>query len=614
MLNGPEKAKVETSVKLEPLWDGLQGLQALKSEPLLSGLGGHSTQAFDELNFIASRANRRGSLPPAPPAWALLSGGDDDFGAFLRAVPREEEEIVQQIEHGMMAAGRAVADKQGAPLFGHRLHKRSRSFSDIDCYASSAADLGGWCGDAANNATAAAAAAAAAVSATVSSSATAGAVAPGSNRKAKQAEHDAELPTLLAAMHQRGSRPGRRGRCGSGDSIVSDTAVPCLSDDEEQPICFERIGDLGADGGSALDLLLQQEQQQQEQQQQEQQQQQQQQQRVPCTPQDRKKPAPHKQTAQQRAAAMRLHGSRGGGGGGGAGGNSGSNSNKRHRRCLSDDAVVRRIACRGGGGGGGGNSSIGGGPRAAAGAAAAKPGRTASPAGSTAPLPTPVFTAEYCTARRAARIAARRAATGYVPPPEPPAVPFNNTVDSWREALERQARALRIGGDGGAQGGHHQGSTLPPSPAGSSSTAGSAHSRNSSLSEGGGGPLPHLALGAAAAGGSSGDGSDGVVKRGPRGQYLCTRCGMPKAGHVCNLVMGRSIHTQVDLAVTRHGQDGAAQNPGCRLLLPRPRPAASMVQHHQVLLMQQQQQQQQQQLAAAAAQQLAAAAPVRAMA
>ena len=56
------------------LFDGLQGLHAVKSEPLWSGIGASSTQAFDELDFLASRA-RRGSMPPAPPNWAA-PGGD----------------------------------------------------------------------------------------------------------------------------------------------------------------------------------------------------------------------------------------------------------------------------------------------------------------------------------------------------------------------------------------------------------------------------------------------------------------------------------------------------------------------------------------------------------
>ena len=57
------------------------------------------------------------------------------------------------------------------------------------------------------------------------------------------------------------------------------------------------------------------------------------------------------------------------------------------------------------------------------------------------------------------------------------------------------------------------------------------------------------------------------AERGSRGQYLCTRCGRPKAGHICDFVLGRAVATQVQLDVTRGNRDAADANPECNVLI-----------------------------------------------
>ena len=42
-----------------------------------------------------------------------------------------------------------------------------------------------------------------------------------------------------------------------------------------------------------------------------------------------------------------------------------------------------------------------------------------------------------------------------------------------------------------------------------------------------------------------------VLRRGPRGGYACSVCGKPKSGHVCKMIEGRMVETQVDLDITK---------------------------------------------------------------
>lgn len=53
-----------------------------------------------------------------------------------------------------------------------------------------------------------------------------------------------------------------------------------------------------------------------------------------------------------------------------------------------------------------------------------------------------------------------------------------------------------------------------------------------------------------------------------RGKYTCGRCGQPKEGHVCPVAVARSVHVQVDLAITRSADYLALLNLGssCRVL------------------------------------------------
>lgn len=57
--------------------------------------------------------------------------------------------------------------------------------------------------------------------------------------------------------------------------------------------------------------------------------------------------------------------------------------------------------------------------------------------------------------------------------------------------------------------------------------------------------------------------SDGrvIIRRGPRGKYLCQKCGAARAGHTCDVKMARSVHCQVDLKITA-ANIAVARQPG----------------------------------------------------
>lgn len=59
-----------------------------------------------------------------------------------------------------------------------------------------------------------------------------------------------------------------------------------------------------------------------------------------------------------------------------------------------------------------------------------------------------------------------------------------------------------------------------------------------------------------------------IVRRGPRGKYTCGRCGARKEGHVCDIRVARSVESQVDLAITKHGAF-QFDSPLIRILTPR---------------------------------------------
>ena len=42
-----------------------------------------------------------------------------------------------------------------------------------------------------------------------------------------------------------------------------------------------------------------------------------------------------------------------------------------------------------------------------------------------------------------------------------------------------------------------------------------------------------------------------MKRRGLRAPYACARCGLPKAGHICAVITGRAVGSQVDLKVTK---------------------------------------------------------------
>ena len=70
-----------------------------------------------------------------------------------------------------------------------------------------------------------------------------------------------------------------------------------------------------------------------------------------------------------------------------------------------------------------------------------------------------------------------------------------------------------------------------------------------------------------------------VLRRGPRGGYACGRCGKPKAGHVCGMIEGRAVETQIDLDITRgivkpEDRGGAVMNATARVDAPAASPSA----------------------------------------
>jgi hypothetical protein len=47
-----------------------------------------------------------------------------------------------------------------------------------------------------------------------------------------------------------------------------------------------------------------------------------------------------------------------------------------------------------------------------------------------------------------------------------------------------------------------------------------------------------------------------IVRRGPRGKYVCRRCGAKKGGHVCTMKSIRSVGSQADLGITKNSRGG----------------------------------------------------------
>jgi hypothetical protein len=45
-----------------------------------------------------------------------------------------------------------------------------------------------------------------------------------------------------------------------------------------------------------------------------------------------------------------------------------------------------------------------------------------------------------------------------------------------------------------------------------------------------------------------------IIRRGPRGKYVCRRCGAKKGGHICTVKSIRSVQTQADLSITNNSR------------------------------------------------------------